>query len=163
LHLTGLERLKSVTLDIYQSQLCMRGMEARKRPNQTLNYLFVGNPGTGKTTVARLFGMLLIELGVRRSIGDGAFNETSGSKLKQMGEKKATEFVEKSIGGVLFVDEAYDLNDGGAGREILNHIMEIAENHRLDTSIILAGCAAQRSIDSLALTPHDASADIKMT
>ena len=145
MHLTGLERLKSVTLDIYQSQLCMRGMEARKRPNQTLNYLFVGNPGTGKTTVARLFGMLLIELGVRKSISDGAFNETSGSKLKQMGEKKAKEFVEKSIGGVLFVDAAYDLNDTGAGQEILNHIMEIAENNRLDTSIILAGCAAQPS------------------
>jgi stage V sporulation protein K len=164
MHLTGLERLKNVTLDIYERLFRLQGMDASKRPAETLNFLFLGNPGTGKTTVARLFGKLLIELGVRKS--DGAFNETSGNKLKQMGRTKAEELVENSIGGVLFVDEAYDLNPQdaqGGGKEILDHIMEIAEKNRLDISIILAGFADQRSIDALTLTPHDAAADIKKT
>ena len=140
MHLTGLERLKNVTLDIYERLFRLQGMDASKRPAETLNFLFLGNPGTGKTTVARLFGKLLIELGVRKS--DGAFNETSGNKLKQMGRQKAEELVDNSIGGVLFVDEAYDLNPQDSqvgGKEILDHIMEVAEKNRLDISIILAG------------------------
>ena len=140
MQLTGLERLKNVTLDIYERLFRLQGMDASKRPAETLNFLFLGNPGTGKTTVARLFGKLLIELGVRKS--DGAFNETSGNKLKQMGRQKAEELVDSSIGGVLFVDEAYDLNpqdSQGGGKEILDNIMEVAEKNRLDISIILAG------------------------
>jgi stage V sporulation protein K len=164
LHLTGLERLKNVTLDIYERLFRLQGMDASKRPAETLNFLFLGNPGTGKTTVARLFGKLLIELGVRKS--DGAFNETSGNKLKQMGRTKAEELVENSIGGVLFVDEAYDLNpqdSQGGGKEILDHIMEIAEKNRLDISIILAGCTTQRSFHTLEPVPHVAAAGIRKT
>jgi stage V sporulation protein K len=155
MNLTGLERLKNVTLDIYERLFRLQGMDASKRPAETLNFLFLGNPGTGKTTVARLFGKLLIELGVRKS--DGAFNETSGNKLKQMGRTKAEELVENSIGGVLFVDEAYDLNpqdSQGGGKEILDHIMEVAEKNRLDITIILAGYAASRLFHPRKLRPH---------
>jgi stage V sporulation protein K len=155
MNLTGLERLKNVTLDIYERLFRLQGMDASKRPAETLNFLFLGNPGTGKTTVARLFGKLLIELGVRKS--DGAFNETSGNKLKQMGRTKAEELVENSIGGVLFVDEAYDLNpqdSQGGGKEILDHIMEVAEKNRLDITIILAGYAASRLFHPRKLLPH---------
>jgi aspartyl-tRNA synthetase len=60
-------------------------------------------------------------------------------------------------GGVLFVDEAYDLNpqdSQGGGKEILDHIMEVAEKNRLDITIILAGYAASRLFHPRKLSPH---------
>ncbi len=72
--------------------------------------LFYGNPGTGKTTVARLYGGLLKELGVLK--GD-AFEESSGAALMNAGVddlKKKLQALESKGGGVLFLDEAYQLN-----------------------------------------------------
>ena len=66
----------------------------------------MGNPGTGKTTVARLFGRLLHELGLREKT---TFIQTNGEEMAREGAKEAEEMIRKADGGVLFIDEAYQL------------------------------------------------------
>lgn len=110
----------------------------------TLHSLFLGNPGTGKTTVARLFGKILFENGL---IASDNFNEVSRADLvgQYIGQTAVItkQVLEDSLGGVLFVDEAYTLfkeeinND--FGKEAIDEILAFMENHREDIVIIFAG------------------------
>ena len=109
----------------------------------TLHSLFLGNPGTGKTTVARLIGSLLYEKGIVKS---DKFVETSRSDLvgKYIGHTalKTKEVLESARGGVLFIDEAYTLSTGGEedfGIEAINEILKFMEDNRQDIVIIFAG------------------------
>ena len=109
----------------------------------TLHSLFLGNPGTGKTTVARLIGKILYQKGLIKS---DKFVETSRSDLvgKYIGHtaKQTREALESALGGVLFVDEAYTLATGGEndfGREAINEILKFMEDNREDIVIIFAG------------------------
>ena len=109
----------------------------------TLHSLFLGNPGTGKTTVARLIGKILYQKGLIKS---DKFVETSRSDLvgKFIGHtaKQTREVLESALGGVLFVDEAYTLATGGEndfGREAINEILKFMEDNREDIVIIFAG------------------------
>lgn len=108
-----------------------------------LHSLFLGNPGTGKTTVARLMGQLLHENGI---IASSKYVETSRSNLvgQYIGHtaQKTKEILESALGGVLFIDEAYTLAVGGEndfGIEAINEILKFMEDHREDLVIIFAG------------------------
>ena len=109
----------------------------------TLHSLFIGNPGTGKTTVARLMGQLLYE---NQIISADKYVETSRSDLvgQYIGHtaQKTREVLESALGGVLFIDEAYTLATGGDndfGIEAINEILKFMEDHRQDLVIIFAG------------------------
>ncbi|MGQ7375277.1 AAA family ATPase [Streptococcus suis] len=110
----------------------------------TLHALFLGNPGTGKTTVARLIGQLLKEEGL---IEKGQFIETSRSDLigAYIGqtELKTREVLESALGGILFIDEAYSLakkdSSNDFGLDAINEILKFMEDHRRDIVIIFAG------------------------
>lgn len=110
----------------------------------TMHALFLGNPGTGKTTVARLIGRLLKEEGL---IEKGQFIEVSRSNLvgEYIGETaiKTREVLESALGGILFIDEAYTLasqdNSRDFGLEAINEILKFMEDHRRDIVIIFAG------------------------
>lgn len=109
----------------------------------TLHSLFLGNPGTGKTTVARLMGQLLYE---NQIISADKYVETSRSDLvgQYIGHtaQKTREVLESALGGVLFIDEAYTLATGGDndfGIEAINEILKFMEDHRQDLVIIFAG------------------------
>ena len=108
-----------------------------------LGIVMIGNPGTGKTTVARLIGKILYQKGLIKSDN---FVETSRSDLvgKYIGHtaKQTREVLESALGGVLFVDEAYTLATGGEndfGREAINEILKFMEDNREDIVIIFAG------------------------
>ena len=110
----------------------------------TLHMCFNGNPGTGKTSVARIIGKLFEEENILP--GSGEFVEIHGRDLidKYVGwtAVKVHETVEKAMGGVLFIDEAYSLvNDrkGGFEDEAIATLIKEMEDHRSEICIILAG------------------------
>ena len=109
----------------------------------TLNMEFVGNPGTAKTTVARIVAGLLTEIGI---IKTGEFIEVGRADLvaKYVGQTApmVQNVFQRAKGGVLFIDEAYSLLEegrGGFGDEAINMIVQEMENNRKDTIVIFAG------------------------
>ena len=109
----------------------------------TLNMEFIGNPGTAKTTVARIVAGLLKEIGI---IKTGEFIEVGRSDLVAQYVGQTAPMVKsvfnRAKGGVLFIDEAYSLLEegrGGFGDEAINMIVQEMENNRKDTIVIFAG------------------------
>lgn len=109
----------------------------------TLHSLFMGNPGTGKTTVARIVGRVLYETGV---ISTNKFVEVTRKDLvgQYIGEtaKMTQAILEESKGGILFIDEAYSLYSESAndfGKEAVDTILTFMEDNRHNTMIIFAG------------------------
>lgn len=109
----------------------------------TLNMEFVGNPGTAKTTVARIVAGLLKEIGI---IKTGEFIEVGRADLVAQYVGQTAPMVQnvfqKAKGGVLFIDEAYSLLEerrGEFGDEAINMIVQEMENNRKDTIVIFAG------------------------
>jgi hypothetical protein len=108
------------------------------------NLIFTGAPGTGKTTVARIYGKLLAALGV---LPNGGFREVArrdlvGQYLGHTAEKTASVF-DEARGGVLFIDEAYTLSRAAGsndfGQESLDTLVKLMEDHRHEIAVIVAG------------------------
>lgn len=108
-----------------------------------LHMIFRGNPGTGKTTVARIIGRLFKEMEVLQK---GHIIECERADL--VGEyightaQKTREQIKKALGGVLFIDEAYSLARGGEkdfGKEAIDALVKAMEDHKNEFILILAG------------------------
>ncbi len=109
----------------------------------SLHMAFVGNPGTGKTTVARIVGQLLGSMGVLSS-GHLVETDRSGLVAEYAGQTavKTNQICDTARGGVLFIDEAYslvDAADDAFGREAIQTLLKRMEDDRSDLVLILAG------------------------
>ncbi len=110
----------------------------------TLHMCFTGNPGTGKTTVAKRMGEILFRLGYVRK---GHLVSVSRDDLvgQYVGHTapKTREVIKRAIGGVLFIDEAYHIyrvdNERDYGQETVEILLEVMENQREDLVVIMAG------------------------
>lgn len=128
----------------------VRLMKAREKVGlphgkRILNMTFLGNPGTGKTTVCRLLGSLLKEIGV---LSKGHVIETNREALigQYIGEseKRTKSFIEQAKGGILFIDEAYALvysndNDRDFGRKVIDTLMTYLSEPNNDLIVVMAG------------------------
>jgi len=143
--LVGLEKIKQLIQEIYAFVEIQkkRQKEDLASENTVLHMIFKGNPGTGKTTVARIIGRLFKEMGVLQK---GHVLEIERADL--VGEyightaQRTREQLKKAQGGVLFIDEAYSLARGGEkdfGKEAIDCLCKGMEDHRDSLILILAG------------------------
>ncbi|GAA2219791.1 hypothetical protein GCM10010413_08170 [Promicromonospora sukumoe] len=109
-------------------------------PTLTRHLVFTGNPGTGKTTVGRLVAGIYRALGL---LEKGHLVEVDRSELVAgyLGQtaEKTTAVVQRALGGVLFIDEAYALAEDQYGREAVDTLVKDMEDHRDDLVVIVAG------------------------
>lgn len=143
--LVGLSQVKEEIKSLINLIKVRKMREGFQMPVMDMTYhmVFTGNPGTGKTTVARLVAKIYKELGL---LSKGTLVETdrSGLVAGYVGQTalKVKETVERAIGGVLFIDEAYSLTNNVAndfGGEVIDTLVKLMEDHRDNLVVIVAG------------------------
>ena len=144
--LIGLENVKKEIEDLVIFNKVQKNREkiGLKKTNRTMHMAFLGNSGTGKTTVARIVGNMYRSLGI---LSKGHFIEATRTDLiaEYQGQTalKVKRLIQKAKGGVLFIDEAYSITENDKsdsyGRECLTELTKALEDYRDDLVVIVAG------------------------
>ena len=147
--LIGLNSVKEKVNDLIAFQTIRKKREAigLYSEKNTLHMAFIGNPGTGKTTVARIVGRIYKQLNL---LSKGHFVEVSRTDLiagyQGQTALKVKEVINRAKGGVLFIDEAYSITENdhadSYGRECLTELTKALEDYRDDLVVIVAGYTA---------------------
>ncbi|MFF2479450.1 AAA family ATPase [Paenibacillus sp. NPDC058071] len=143
--MVGMDNVKALIFEIYALLYIsrMRSEAGLVGGSQVYHMIFKGNPGTGKTTIARIVAKLFQKMGV---LSKGHLIEVERADL--VGEyightaQKTRDLVRKALGGVLFIDEAYSLARGGEkdfGKEAIDTLVKAMEDQRNQFVLILAG------------------------
>lgn len=144
--LVGLKNVKQQVRDLidYNQIQQLRVKSGLKKSNKTLHMAFLGNPGTAKTTVARIVGRMFKSIGL---LSKGHFIEASRTDLiaEYQGQTatKVKRLMNRAKGGVLFIDEAYSVTENDQsdsyGKECLTELTKALEDYRDDLVVIVAG------------------------
>lgn len=143
--LVGLDRVKADVRSLmnFIKVANMRKRKGLKVPTISYHLVFTGNPGTGKTTIARLVAQIYYKMGL---LTKGQLVETDRSALVAgyLGQTaiKTQKVIQEALGGVLFIDEAYALAGEGEdsyGKEAIEILLKGMEDHRDDLVVIVAG------------------------
>ena len=143
--IAGLDEVKEMLRGM-RNMIAVRQKRAHMgvQDERTMHMLFLGNPGTGKTTVARLVARMLHHLGVLKSgqLVEVTRKDLIGSHAGETAQLTAAA-CKRAMGGVLFIDEAYALRNEGssdsAGQECVNTLVKESEDHAKDFVVIMAG------------------------
>lgn len=143
--LIGLSKVKYLIKEIQAfAQIQKRRKEEKLQVEpQALHMIFKGNPGTGKTTVARLLGKMFKHMNVLQK-GHTVEVERADLVGEYIGHtaQKTREQIRRAIGGILFIDEAYSLARGGEkdfGKEAIDTLVRAMEDHKDELIVVLAG------------------------
>lgn len=144
--LVGLTFVKNKVNDLiaFQKIQQLRKAQGLASSKSTMHMAFTGNPGTGKTTVARIVGRMYKAIGL---LSKGQFIEVSRTDLiagyQGQTALKVKKVIEEAKGGVLFIDEAYSITENehsdSYGRECLTELTKALEDYRNDLVVIVAG------------------------
>lgn len=143
--LIGLNAVKKEIIGLidYLEVEKIRSLDGGKKTNLNIHFIFKGNPGTGKTTVARILANIFKSMGL---LSKGHLVETDRKDLvaEYIGHTapKTNKIIENALGGVLFIDEAYTLSTGGSndfGKEAIDTLLKRMEDDRGKIIVIAAG------------------------
>ena len=139
----GLEEVKEFLRSQYKliiAQEKRKSVGVNTKIEQNLNMIFAGNPGTGKTSIARLVAEMLNSMGILK-VGQLVETDRSSFVSDIPGEtsKKTEEKFKEALGGVLFIDEAYTLANDSIGREAIETLLKLIEDYSREVIVILAG------------------------
>ena len=143
--LTGLGCVKKEIHDMVNLLMVQRIRERKGLKSTVISrhLVFTGNPGTGKTTVARILAKIYKSMGILKT-GQMIETDRAGLVAGYMGQtaEKVKEVADKAMGGILFIDEAYTLvydNEGDFGQEAVDTLLKIMEDKRDELIVIVAG------------------------